>query len=199
MAVIKDFEKELASKYSQLLDAKQKTLLNPNDKGSQWKYAQLEMAYQDTMVKSKIPREKIESIEADVQEENDKRMEEEGNFKKSYKKDILAELQPTKEELKYKDNYKQQVMDLLNKEPDEKEESKEETQKREQEMAAFEQKHGYEKVYELKREVLDEIREMDLTSVQQDKLHQIEKDLEKEKEMKLGKTKKQNHEQEMEM
>lgn len=199
MAVIKDFEKELASKYSQLLDAKQKTLLNPNDKGSQWKYAQLEMAYQDTMVKSKIPREKIESIEADVQEEHDKRMEEEGNFKKSYKKDILAELQPTKEELNYKDNYKQQVMDLLNKEPDEKEESKEETQKREQEMAAFEQKHGYEKVYELKREVLDEIREMDLTSVQQDKLHQIEKDLEKEKEMKLGKTKKQNHEQEMEM
>ncbi|WP_174615261.1 hypothetical protein [Virgibacillus ihumii] len=199
MAVTTDFEKELATKYAQLLDAKQKLQVQPDEKGIQWKYAQLELAYQDTMVKSKLPRDKIQTIEDDVQKEHDKVVQQTEQFKQTYKEDVLEQLQPTKEETKFKESYKQQVMDFLNKEPSEKESSREEDQKREQDIKDFEEKHGYEKVYELKREVLDEIREMDLTSVQKKKLTHIEDSLEKEKNMKLGNVKDSQKEQEMEM
>lgn len=199
MAVKMDFEKELATKYKQLLDAKQKLLINPNERGLQWKYAQLEMGYQDTLVKSKLPRDKIETMEADVQEEHDEEMQQTEQFKETHKKDILQQLEPSKEELEYKDAYKQQVLESLEKEPEEKEESPEEVQKREEEMAAFEQKYGYEKVYELKREVLDEIKEMDLTPVQKEKLNQIEYNVEKEREMKFDHNKLKTNEPEMEM
>lgn len=199
VAIAKDFEKELATKYRQLLSAKQKVMVNPDGRGVQWKYAQLEMAYQDTMVKSKLPREKIQAIETDVKEEHDKEVSQSNQLKQAYKKDILQQLQPTKEEKNYKDSYKQHVLESLEKQPNEKEEAPEESQKRKQEMEAFEQKQGYEKVYELKREVLDEIKDMDLTPVQKEKLGQIETDLEKEKEMKLGKTNTQNQEHDMEM
>lgn len=198
MAVKMDFEKELGTKYKQLLDAKQQLLVNPNEQGIQWKYAQLEMAYQDTMVKSKLPRNEIETIEANVQEEHDEEMQQIEQFKETYKKDVLKQLEPSKEELDYKDAYKQQVLESLEKEPEEKAESLEEVQNREQEMAAFEQKYGYEKVYELKREVLDEIKEMDLMPVQKEKVNQIEHNLRKEREMKLDNNTK-SHEQEMEM
>ncbi|WP_200411851.1 MULTISPECIES: hypothetical protein [Virgibacillus] len=199
MPATHDFEKELANKYAHLLSAKEKEMLNPDNVGYQWKRQKLETLYQDTVLKSKYPKEKLQTIENEVQKEHDDRVNESEQFKQAYKQNVLEKLQPTKEEINYKNAYKQQVLASLDKQPDEKEESPEEVQKREREMKTFEEKHGYEKVYELKREVLDEISEMDLTPVQKEKLNQIDKDLEKEKEMKLGKKQSKVHEQEMEM
>jgi len=193
------FETELANKYADFLSAKEKEMLNPDNAGYKWKRQKLESLYQDTVLKSKYPKEKLKTIEDDVQKEHDDRVNQSEQFKQAYKQNVLEKLQPTKEETHYKDAYKQQVLDSLDKQPDGKEEPSEDVQKRNQEMEAFEEKHGYEKVYELKREVLDDIKDMDLTPVQKEKLSQIEKDLEKEKEMKLGKKQNKTHEQEMDM
>ncbi|WP_449355674.1 hypothetical protein ACUL41_08050 [Virgibacillus natechei] len=199
MPATQDFEKDLANKYADLLSAKEKEMLNPDNVGYQWKRQKLETLYQDTVLKSKYPKEKLQTIEDEVQKEHDNQVNESEQFKQAYKQNVLEKLQPTKEETNYKDAYKEQVLASLDKQPDEKEESPEEVQKREQEMKTFEEKHGYEKVYELKREVLDEISEMDLTPVQKEKLNQVDKDLEKEKEMKLEKKQNKTHEQEIEM
>jgi len=199
MSAIQDFETELANKYADLLSAKEKEMLNPDNAGYKWKRQKLESLYQDTVLKSKYPKEKLKTIEDEVQKEHDDRVNQSEQFKQAYKQNVLEKLQPTKEETHYKDAYKQQVLDALDKQPDEKEASPEDNQKREQEMKDFEAKHGYEKVYELKREVLDDIKDMDLTPVQKEKLSQIEKDLEKEKAMKLGKNQNKTHEQEMGM
>ncbi|ALX49750.1 hypothetical protein [Lentibacillus amyloliquefaciens] len=194
-----DFEKELANKYADFLSAKEKEMLNPDNTGYQWKRQKLESLYQDTVLKSKYPKEKLRTIEDAVQKEHDDGVNQSEQFKQAYKEKVLEKLQPTKEENGYKDAYKQHVLDALDKQPDEKETSSEDVQKRNQEMTAFEEKHGYEKVYELKREVLDDIKDMDLTPVQKEKLSQIEKKLENEKEMKLGKKQNKTHEQEMDM
>ncbi|WP_010531176.1 hypothetical protein [Lentibacillus jeotgali] len=199
MPAIKDFETELANKYADFLSAKEKEMLNPDNAGYKWKRQKLESLYQDTVLKSKFPKDKLQTIEDKVQKEHDDGVNQSEQFKQAYKQNVLEKLQPTKEENSYKDAYKQQVLDALDKQPDEKEASSEDVQKREQEMKAFEAKHGYEKVYELKREVLDDIKDMDLTSVQKEKLSQIEKDLENEKAMKLGKKQNKTHEQEMDM
>ncbi|ALX47541.1 hypothetical protein [Lentibacillus amyloliquefaciens] len=199
MPTIQDFETELANKYADFLSAKEKEMLNPDHTGYQWKRQKLESLYQDTVLKSKYPKERLQRIEDAVQKEHDDGVNQSEQFKQAYKQNVLEKLQPTKEETHYKDAYKQHVLDALDKQPDEKEASSEDVQKRNQEMAAFEEKHGYEKVYELKREVLDDIKEMDLTPVKKEKLSQIEKDLENEKEMKLGKKQNKAHEQEMDM
>ncbi|WP_010529066.1 hypothetical protein [Lentibacillus jeotgali] len=199
MSAIQDFETELANKYADFLAAKEKEMLNPDNAGYQWKRQKLESLYQDTVLKSKYPKEKLQTIEDKVKKEHDDEVNQSEQFKQAYKQNVLEKLQPTKEENSYKDAYKQQVLDSLDKQPDEKEASSEDVQKRNQEMAAFEEKHGYEKVYELKREVLDDIKDMDLTPVQKEKLGQIEKDLEQEKNMKLGKKQNKTHEQEMDM
>jgi len=199
MPAIQDFETELANKYADFLSAKEKELLNPDNAGYKWKRKKLESLYQDTVLKSKYPKEKLKTIEDAVQKEHDDGVNQSEQFKQAYKQNVLEKLQPTKEETNYKDAYKQHVLDALDKQPGEKEESSEDVQKRNQEMKAFEEKHGYEKVYELKREVLDDIKDIDLAPVQKEKLGQIEKDLEKEKEMKLGKKQSKTNEQEMDM
>ncbi|TFJ93120.1 hypothetical protein [Lentibacillus salicampi] len=193
------FETELANKYADFLSAKEKEMLNPDQEGFKWKRQKLESLYQDTVLKSKYPKEKLQTIEDAVQKEHDDEVNQSEQFKQAYKQNVLEKLQPTKEETNYKESYKQHVLDALDKQPDEKEASPEDVQKREQEMEEFEAKHGYEKVYELKREVLDDIKDMDLTPVQKEKLGQIEKDLENEKVMKLGKKQNKTHEQEMDM
>lgn len=192
-----DFEKELANKYADFLEARDKELLDPDNVGYNWKRQKLESLYQDTVLKSKYSKDKLQAIEDKVQKEHDNQVNQSEQFKQTYKQNVLQKLQPTKEETTYKDSYKQQVLDTLKK--DEKEVPSEEAQKKDQEMNEFEEMHGCEKVYELKREVLDEIKEMDLTSVQEKKLNKIEKDLEKEKELKLGKKQNKIQEQEMDM
>ncbi|ASK61367.1 hypothetical protein CFK37_03860 [Virgibacillus phasianinus] len=199
MPVTHDFEKELANRYTALLSAKEKEVLYPDNEGYKWKREKLETLYQDTVLKSKYPKERLKNLEEEVQKEQDNQMNQAEQFKQAYKQGILQKLQFTKEETNYKDAYKQEVLKSLNKEPSEKETPPDESKKGEQEMKDFEAKHGYEKVYMLKREVLDEIKEMDLTPVQKEKVNQIEKGLEQERLMKLGNKKDKNQENDMEM
>ncbi|MGJ9459946.1 hypothetical protein [Oceanobacillus sp. CF4.6] len=195
-------EKELVNKYAELLTAKQKATLHSDNKGYEWKYNQLSTLYQDAVLKAKLPKEELAEIEKQGESlhEQYEREQEEGNqFKEKYKENVLSNLGDTKGERKYKDAYKQKVLTFLDKEQDEKEETKVNTEKRDQEMAEFESKYGYEKVYALKRKVLNEIREMDFNLSQRERLKSVEQDLERERQIKLGKSKKKDKEVEMEM
>lgn len=195
-------EKELVNKYAELLTAKQKATLHPDNRGYDWKYNQLSALYQDTVLKAKLPKEGLAEIEKQgeiLHEQHEKQQEEANQYKERYKKNVLNNLEDTKEEKKYKKAYKQKVLALLDKEQDEKEESKVNMKKENQEMAEFESKYGYEKVYILKKEVLNEINEMDLTASQRAKLKEVEQDLERERQFKLSKSKKKDTEVEMEM
>jgi len=195
-------EKELANKYAELLAAKQRITLHPGNKGLEWKHNQLNTLYQDAVLKAKLPKEKLAEIEKQgeaLHEQYEKEQEEASQYKETYKTNVLSNLEGTKEEKEYKKAYKQKVLAFLDKEQDEKQEINAEKDKREQEMAEFESKYGYEKVYALKKEVLDEIHEMELTPSQRERLKEVEQDLEHEKQIKLGKSKKKNTEIEMEM
>src|SRR5699024_4714347 len=141
-------------------------------------------------LKAKLPKEKLAEIEKQgeaLHRQYEKEQEEARQYKETYKKNVLHNLEGTKEEKGYKEDYKQKVLEILDKEQDEKQEINVEEEKREQEMDAFESRYGYEKVYALKKEVLGEIREMDLTPLQHEKLKEVEQDLEHEKQIKLGK------------
>jgi len=48
-------------------------------------------------------------------------------------------------------------------------------------MKEFEQKHSFDKVYKLKKEVLQELKELNLTDSQREKLTKLEKALDTEK------------------
>jgi len=48
-------------------------------------------------------------------------------------------------------------------------------------MKEFEQKHSFDKVYKLKKEVLQELKELNLTDSQREKLTKLEKTLDTEK------------------
>src|SRR5699024_9043336 len=104
-----------------------------------------------------------------------------------------------KEEKAYKEAYKQEVLAFLDKEQNEKQEDDVERDKKNKEMNAFESKYGYERVYALKKEVLREIKDMELSPAQKERLKEVEKDLEQEKKLKLGKRKEKPVEVEMEM
>ncbi|MBT2217113.1 hypothetical protein KK120_14895 [Virgibacillus dakarensis] len=194
--------KELANKYAELLSAKAKATMHPDDKGFEWKYNQLNTLYQDVVLKAKLPKEKLAEIETQgetINEQYEREEEDAIQYKETYKQNVLNNLEGTKEEQNYKKAYKQKVLAFLDKEQDEKQETEMEKEKKDQETAAFESKYGYEKVYALKKEVLDDIREMDLTPSQRERLKEVERDLEDEKKIKLGKSKKKDTEFEMEM
>jgi len=195
-------EKDLVQKYAELLRAKQKATLHPENKGFEWKYSQLNTIYQDALLKSKVPQEKLGDIEKQgeaLYEQYEKEEEEANQYKETYKKDVLNTLEGTKEEKAYKEAYKQDVLALLGKEQQHEKETDMEKDKRDKEMASFESEYGYERVYALKKEVLSEIKEMDLSPAQKERLKEVEKDLEQEKELKLGIRKKKTVEVEMEM
>jgi len=192
-------EKDLVQKYADLLRAQQKATLHPDNKGFEWKYSQLNTLYQDTLLKEKVPKEKLAAIEKQGESLYEKYEKEASQYKETYKNDVLNTLNGTKEEKAYKDAYKQEVLAFLDKEQNEKQENYVETDERDKEMTAFESEYGYERVYALKKEVLSEIKEMDLSPAQKERLKEVEKDLEEEKKLKLGKEKKKSVEVEMEM
>lgn len=195
-------EKDLVQKYAELLMAQQKTTLYPDNKGFEWKYSQLNTFYHDALLKAKVPQEKLADIEKQgesLYEQYEKEEEEANHYKETYKKDVLNTLDGTKEEKAYKEAYKQEVLAFLDKEQNEKQEVDVERDKKNKEMNAFESKYGYEKVYALKKEVLSEIKDMELSPAQKERLKEVEKDLEQEKKLKLGKRKKKPVEVEMEM
>ncbi|PEZ02509.1 hypothetical protein CN326_20020 [Bacillus sp. AFS018417] len=125
-------------------------------------------------------------------------------YKGEYKEQVLKEIAPTKEEDRYKDQYKIAVLELLGvdkeKSPDkttdkpekasneekkepvkQEEKSSKSREDRVKEMKEFEKTHSFTEVYQLKKEALQEIKEMNLTDFQREKLSKLEKALDTEK------------------
>lgn len=124
------------------------------------------------------------------------------SYKQSYKEQVLEEIAPSQEEERYKEQYKAEVLAMLGidkgkssdaKKQVSKEEKKEArpeqqeekyTKSREErvkEMKEFEKTHSYPEVYRLKKEALQELKGMNLTDSQREKLVNIEKALDQEK------------------
>src|SRR5699024_11409122 len=94
-------EKELANKYAELLAAKQRITLHPDNKGLEWKHKQLNKLYQDTVLKAKLPKEKLAEIEKQgeaLHRQYEKEKEETRQYKEIYKKNVLINLNVNKEE-----------------------------------------------------------------------------------------------------
>src|SRR5699024_9253452 len=135
-----------------------------DNKGFEWKYSQLNTFYHDALLKAKVPQEKLADIEKQgesLYEQYEKEEEEANHYKETYKKDVLNTLDGTKEEKAYKETYKQEELVIKDKEQKEKKEVDVERDKKKKEMNAFEYKYEYEKVYELKKEVQSENKEME--------------------------------------
>jgi hypothetical protein len=126
----------------------------------------------------------------------------EEKFKEAYKQQLQETLEEPQAEQTYKEQYKQEVLKQLGFSPSkekakEKEESKdkekttsgvqmkketpEEREKRLQQMKEFESKQPFSKVYQLKKEVLKELKDLPLTDAQKAKLTHLEKALDQEK------------------
>ncbi|MGN7241056.1 hypothetical protein [Priestia megaterium] len=158
-----------------------------------------------TIKEGTFTREQVDAMESRVSVHyyDQKQAKEQGDYKEDYKHELLQELEKPSDELQYKVAYKQQLLSQLgitsekttNKEPSKQEEqekqaavqpkAKEETpQEKEQRLAKmreFEQKHSFNKVYKLKKEVLQELKGLDLTDSQREKLTKLEKSLDTEK------------------
>ncbi|AIK35391.1 hypothetical protein BG07_5614 (plasmid) [Bacillus pseudomycoides] len=123
-------------------------------------------------------------------------------YKESYKEQILEEIAPSQDEIRYKEQYQAELLMLLgvdnekgsdpNKQTSSKEKQdnspgqQEETytksrEERVKEMKEFEKTHSYPEVYRLKKEALQELKGMNLTDSQREKLSSIEKALDQEK------------------
>ncbi|MCF8890681.1 hypothetical protein [Priestia megaterium] len=158
-----------------------------------------------TIKEGTFTREQVDAMESRVSVHyyDQKQAKEQGDYQEDYKQELLQELEKPSDELQYKAAYKQQLLSQLgitsekttDKEPSKQEEqekqavvqpkAKEETpQEKEQRLAKmreFEQKHSFDKVYKLKKEVLQELKELDLTDSQREKLTKLEKSLDTEK------------------
>ncbi|PEA36882.1 hypothetical protein COE67_07790 [Priestia megaterium] len=158
-----------------------------------------------TIKEGTFTREQVDAMESRVSVHyyDQKQAKEQGDYQEDYKQELLQELEKPSDELQYKAAYKQQLLSQLgitqekttDKEPSKQEEqekqaavqpkAKEETpQEKEQRLAKmreFEQKHSFDKVYKLKKEVLQELKGLDLTDSQREKLTKLEKSLDTEK------------------
>ena len=139
-------------------------------------------------IKELNSQSKIQLMRKDLQSKSEQQ------FKENYRDHVLDEIdQMNKEEEMYKLNYMQEILSMLN--WDEKEEEakeinqeikdpeqeKKEREKRVQAMKRFEETHTFEEVYRLKKEVLQELKQLNLTEQQMEKLLKIEKALDAEK------------------
>ncbi|WP_044796829.1 hypothetical protein [Bacillus cereus] len=123
-------------------------------------------------------------------------------YKESYKEQVIEEIAPSQEEERYKEQFKEEVLEILGgdkeKSSDSKEQVSEEEQKearpgqqietysksreeRVKEMKEFEKTHSYPEVYRLKKEALQELKGLNLTDSQREKLTNLEKALDQEK------------------
>ncbi|WJE55832.1 hypothetical protein QRE66_30375 (plasmid) [Bacillus cereus] len=124
------------------------------------------------------------------------------SYKESYKEQVLEVIAPSQEEERYKEQYRAEVLAMLGidkgKESDSKKQISKEMKKedrsgqqeekytksreeRVKEMKEFEKTHSYPEVYRLKKEALQELKGMNLTDSQREKLSSIEKALDQEK------------------
>ncbi|KFN04672.1 hypothetical protein D0U04_23755 [Bacillus clarus] len=123
-------------------------------------------------------------------------------YKESYKEQVLEEIAPSQEEEQYKEQYKAEVLATLEIGKEKSTDSKEQVSKEEKmearpgkqeetysksreervkEMKEFEKTHPYPEVYRLKKEALQELKGMNLTDSQREKLTNLEKALDQEK------------------
>lgn len=131
-----------------------------------------------------------------------KQAQEKDRYQEDYKQEVLEIMQLSSEETQYKQLFKQSLLAQLGisdekdsskepkkaaeaeKAPIEKQLKQETPQEKEQRLAKmkeFEQKHSFDKVYKLKKEVLQELKGLNLTDSQREKLTKLEKALDTEK------------------
>jgi len=158
-----------------------------------------------TLKEGTFTREQVDAMEShvSVQYYDQKQAKEQGNYQEDYKQELLQELEKPSEEAQYQAVYKQQLLSQLGitqeKPPDKessrqeeqekqaavppkaKEETPQEKEQRLAKMREFEQKHSFDKVYKLKKEVLKELKGLDLTDSQRETLTKLEKSLDTEK------------------
>ncbi|KAB2372814.1 hypothetical protein CN300_02325 [Bacillus thuringiensis] len=115
---------------------------------------------------------------------------EQDQYKGFFKGQVLSnieEKETAKEKLQYKDRFKAGVLKLINVEPKEpmkhvkKEDDKANHDKNVKAMKEFEKSHSAETIYQLRKEAFKELKELDLTESQKEKLIKLEKNLDKQK------------------
>lgn len=123
-------------------------------------------------------------------------------YKESYKEQVIEEIAPSQEEERYKEQFKGEVLEILGVDKERSSDSKEQVSKEEKkearpgqqvemytksreervkEMKEFEKTHSYPEVYRLKKEALQELKGLNLTDSQREKLTNLEKALDQEK------------------
>ncbi|OUA90153.1 hypothetical protein [Bacillus thuringiensis] len=123
-------------------------------------------------------------------------------YKESYKEQVIEEITPSQEEERYKEQFKEEVLEILGVDKEKSFDSKEQVSKEEKkearpgqqvemytksreervkEMKEFEKTHSYPEVYRLKKEALQELKGLNLTDSQREKLTNLEKTLDQEK------------------
>lgn len=123
-------------------------------------------------------------------------------YKESYKEQVLEDLAPSQDEIRYKEQYQAELLMLLgvdnekgsdsnkqasstekqNNSPGQQDEKYTKSrEERVKEMKEFEKTHSYPEVYRLKKEALQELKGLNLTEAQREKLSNIEKALDNEK------------------
>ncbi|MEN3156420.1 hypothetical protein [Priestia aryabhattai] len=201
----KDRETQLKTSYITFLQAHDKE--KPQDIDSMLARVNAENDY--VMLKSSALKEKqftpdqLKGMENELshQFQARKQSQEKEQYQEDYKQEVLEVMQSS-EETQYKQLFKQSLLAQLGisdekdsskeakkegeaeKAPVEKHLKQETPQEKEQRVAKmkeFEQKHSFDKVYKLKKEVLQELKELNLTDSQREKLTKLEKALDTEK------------------
>ncbi|MBU8589286.1 hypothetical protein KM925_25685 [Priestia megaterium] len=202
----KDRETQLKTSYLTFLQAHDKE--KPQDIDSMLAWVNAENNY--VMLKSSALKEntfthdQLKGMENELshQFQARKQSQEKDQYQENYKQEVLEAMQQPSEETQYKQLFKQSLLAQLGI-SDEKDSSKEEKKAAEAEkvpvekqlkqetpqekeqrlvkMKEFEQKHSFDKVYKLKKEVLQELKELNLTDFQREKLTKLEKALDTEK------------------
>ncbi|WP_144646761.1 hypothetical protein [Priestia megaterium] len=198
----KDRETQLKTSYITFLQAHDKE--KPQDIDSMLARVNAENDY--VMLKSSALKEKQFTSDQLKRMENElshqfqarKQTQEKDRYQEDYKQEVLEVMQQPSEETQYKQMFKQNLLAQLGissekdsskeaeaeKAPVEKQLKQETPQEKEQRLAKmkeFEQKHSFDKVYKLKKEVLQELKELNLTDSQREKLTKLEKALDTEK------------------
>lgn len=184
----------LEDKYKKFLHAQEQE--DPSDVDSSIKRAFYEQEYFkskiDAIDNRRLDQRSVLSLEKDILKEfNEKKTSNSKEvYKEQFKEQVLQSLHEPTEEEQYKVNFKQQILASIkeptqnekeNKKSNQKENSSYNREKQLKEMKAFEETHSFDEVYKLKKEALEEIKEMDLTDAQREKLLNLERALDTEK------------------
>lgn len=132
--------------------------------------------------KEAFKKESLDKINEEIEQDQYKEF-----FKGQVLNDIEEQKETAKEKWQYKERFKAGVLKLLNVEPKEpmkhvkKEDDKANHDKNVKAMKEFEKSHSVETIYQLRKEAFKELKELDLTESQKEKLIKLEKNLDKQK------------------